>query len=134
MQVYDYLENLKKLKIKERKLLEEINNIKLSLLPGGISYDRDKVDTSPVDRYSKAFARIDELEGELDRLQAIIFDTKQNVIKMTRILPVKEKAVILSYYNDDKTICDIAALMGITERHAFRLKENGISMLNRGIG
>ena len=47
-------------------LTEQIATLKTSLLPAGIRYDKDKVQTSPDDQMSAIFSRIDELERERD--------------------------------------------------------------------
>ena len=54
-----------------------LNELRACLLPGGIRYDLDKVNTSPKDKMSEIFARIDELERELQeeyRLICLLLD------------------------------------------------------------
>lgn len=50
--------------------LERIKLIRDSLLPGGINYDVDRVQSSNMnDRYAAAMARIYDIEKRIDRLQ-----------------------------------------------------------------
>lgn len=52
---------------RKRETIEELRN---SLLPAGIRYDRDRVQTSPEDPILRVESRIDELEREVESLIA----------------------------------------------------------------
>lgn len=47
----------------------EVEELRASLLPSAIRYDRDRVQTSPSDPLPNVMARIDELEREIEALR-----------------------------------------------------------------
>ena len=117
---------------KEKRLLERVEALRLSLLPCGIRYDRDKVQNSPSDQMTETMAKIDDVERELLEVGEELTMWQTYFGKMTLILPPKERYVLRQFYLSGKTAQDISEAMRITRRHVFRLKNNGISMLERG--
>lgn len=116
---------------KEKRLMERIGELRLTLLPCGIRYDRDKVQTSPGDMTVDTMARIDEAERELMEVGRELVETQTHIGKITNILPPKERFVLRQYYLNGYSTQRISEQMHITQRHVFRLKNNGISMLER---
>lgn len=117
---------------KEKRLLERVEALRLSLLPCGIRYDRDKVQNSPSDQMTETMAKIDDVERELMEVGEELTTWQTYFGKMTLILPPKERYVLRQIYLSGRTAQDISDAMKITRRHVFRLKNNGISMLERG--
>ena len=117
---------------KEKRLLEKVEALRLSLLPCGIRYDRDKVQNSPSDQMIETMAKIDDVERELMEVGEELTTWQTDIGKMTLILPPKERYVLRQFYLSGRTAQDISEAMKITRRHVFRLKNNGISMLERG--
>ena len=117
---------------KEKRLLERVEALRLSLLPCGIRYDRDKVQNSPSDQMTETMAKIDDVERELLEVGEELTHWQAYFGKMTLILPPKERYGLRQFYLSGKTAQDISDAMRITRRHVFRLKNNGISMLERG--
>ena len=99
------------------------------MLPSGITYDKEKVQTSPEDTTLNTFARIDELEGELRQIVVKLYSARVAITNKALILPPKERQVILRYYVDCWTIARVSDELKITDRHVFRLRENAVSML-----
>lgn len=117
---------------KEKRLLEKIEGLRLGLLPSGITYDRDKVQTSPDDTMTKVMSEIDEVERELMEVGAEMVESQIHIGRITDMLPPKERYVLRQYYLNGHSAQAISEAMNITRRHFFRLKNNGISMLERG--
>ena len=117
---------------KEKRLLEKVEALRLSLFPCGIRYDRDKVQNSPSDQMVETMAKIDDVERELMEVGEELTMWQTDIGKMTLILPPKERYVLRQFYLSGRTAQDISDAMNITRRHVFRLKNNGISMLERG--
>lgn len=116
---------------KEKRLLEHIEELRLTLLPCGIRYDRDKVMTSPSDSTTETMAQIDEAERELMKVGKDLVDCQTYIGKLTMILPPKERYVLRQFYLNGHSAQFISEQMHITRRHVFRLKNNGINMLER---
>ena len=130
-EIYLYLGKIRNLHRREKQLREQITDLRMCLLPSGISYDRDKVQTSPEDMTLKVFAQLDEVECKLQRVVFQIYEARTAITNRVFILPAKERQVLLLYYVDCWNMRMIADRLHITERHAFRLKNNGISMLQK---
>ena len=130
-EIYLYLGKIRNLHRQEKQLREQITDLRMCLLPSGISYDRDKVQTSPEDMTLKVFAQLDEVECKLQRVVFQIYEARTAITNRVFILPPKERQVLLLYYVDCWNMRMIADRLHITERHAFRLKNNGISMLQK---
>lgn len=124
-----YLGRVRNLIRKEQKLRQHIEELRLSLLPSGIRYDKDKVQTSPLDQMLEALSEIDHYERKRLKVVKVLIDTRSIIARKLIILPQKEYYVLSQYYLGLKTMNDISEDLGVTERHAFRIKNNGISML-----
>ena len=115
----------------EKRLIERVEALRLSLLPCGIRYDRDKVQNTPSDQMTEVMAKIDEAERELMKVGEELTTWQIYFGKLTFTLPPKERYVLRQFYLSGRTAQDISEAMQITRRHVFRLKNNGISMLER---
>ena len=128
-EMYVLLGSVRNLRKKEARLREQIEDLRFSLLPSGITYDKEKVQTSPEDATLNTFARLDELEGELRQIVVKLYSARVAITNRALILPPKERQVILRYYVDCWTISRVSEELQVTERHVFRLRENAVSML-----
>lgn len=123
------LGSIRSFKRTEKKVRLRIEELRAGLYPSGIRYDKDKVQTSPLDQMLETLSMIDVLERNLKCLQEEIYTQTEIIRTYIQRLPYKERFVIEAYYITCFSIRDISKLMEITERHVLRLKQNGISML-----
>ena len=128
-EMYVFLGTVRSLRKKEKRLREQIEGLRFSLLPSGITYDKEKVQTSPEDSTLNTFAQLDEIEGELRQIVVKLYSARVAITNKALILPPKERQVILRYYVDCWTIARVSDELKITDRHVFRLRENAVSML-----
>ena len=124
-----YLGRVRNLARKELKLRRHIEELRYSLLPSGIRYDKDKVQTSPMDQMLEVLSEIDRYERERLKVVKALIDIRSIIARKVIVLPEKEYYVLSQYYLHLRTIKDVSKDLQITERHAFRLKNNGISIL-----
>ena len=114
---------------KIKRLERTIESLRYNLLPGAIRYDKDRVDTSPSDQMQELFARIDEYERELSEARTNKVKAVLEVDKaLNKMGDTKERTILKEYYIGKISIQDIADELGITVRHCFRLRNNGVSM------
>lgn len=66
MDAAEYLKRFGKIKKRIKVLTFNISELKLNMLPPGIRYDVDRVQTSPSDRMIKYAEELDELERKLN--------------------------------------------------------------------
>lgn len=109
MTVKEYLKRTRK-EAAELKYLTEVREAKwYSLLPKGISYDRDKVQTSPVDVLSQTAAEINALDKKIAEITTKLAKHKAFALEMVNSLDdSNERMVLMMYYLtykvDDKGI------------------------------
>lgn len=113
-------------------LKELINTAKTGLLPSGIRYDRDKIQTSPDDAMSKVMAKaVDmqrELENSIAELQERHIRTEQLI---TRLDNSDEREVLRYYYLDSNngvplTWEQVAIRMNFAVRHVHRIHDRAL--------
>ena len=129
----EYLSEYQKSKkwiIHEKEVIEEM---RLNLLPSGMSYDNTKVMQSVNDRTAEKMAIILEKEKRLRREIVKAKRLKQQIVEaITKAIPDNKhdfrKVLMLRYIKGD-TISEIAGALGITDRHVFRIKKSAIQLL-----
>ena len=113
-------------------LKELISTAKAGLLPSGIRYDRDKIQTSPDDTMSKVMAKaVDmqrELENSIAELQERHIRTEQLI---TRLDNSDEREVLRYYYLDSNngvplTWEQVAIRMNFAVRHVHRIHDRAL--------
>ena len=124
-----FLGRVRNLSRKEQKLRLQIQELRFSLLPSGIRYDKDRVQTSPLDQMLEVLSDIDKIERQRLKVLKVLIDYRALIARKIIILPVKEYYVINQYFLQYKSMREISAELGITERHVYRLKNNAVSML-----
>lgn len=124
-----YLGRVRNLIRKEQKLRQHIEELRLSLLPSGIRYDKDKVQTSPLDQMLEALSEIDHYERERLKVVKTLIDIRSIITRKLIVLPQKEYFVLNEYYLRLRSIKNIADDMECSVQYVYRLRNNGLSML-----
>lgn len=107
-----------------------LGELRASLLPSGIRYDTDKVQTTPEDKLARLMAEIDRLEREIAELkleQARAIADIEGVISQMQRENVAE--ALTRFYIRREKIDDIAEGMGYVPRHVYTLIQMGIDTL-----
>jgi DNA-directed RNA polymerase specialized sigma subunit len=112
---------------KIKRIEVTLEELRSCLLPGAIRYDKEKVDSSPKDSMADVFARIDELERELESERE---NKKCAILEIDRaLMQVPEgpyKTMLAEYYIGRISIDKIADGMGVSRRHCFRIKKKAV--------
>ena len=112
---------------KIKRIEVTLDELRSCLLPGGIRYDKDRVDSSPKNQMEEVMARIDELERELEEEQQ---KKKCAVLEIDRsMMKVPEgpyKTLLAEYYIGRISINKIADGMGVSVRHCFRMRKKAV--------
>lgn len=124
-----YLGRVRNLTRKELKLRRHIEELRYSLLPSGIRYDKDKIQTSPMDQMLEALSEIDHYERERLKVVETLIDIRSIIARKLIILPQKEYFVLNEYYLRLRSIKNIADDMECSVQYVYRLRNNGLSML-----
>ena len=112
---------------KIRRIESTLEGLRACLYPGGINYEKDRVQTSLQDTMTEIFCRIDELERELKKEQQ---EKGIAVLKIDQaLMKVPEgpyRTILAEYYIGRISIGKIADGMGISVRHAYRVLKKAV--------
>ena len=102
------------------------------LLPSGISYDGDRVQTSPEDSMARIMAEVDELDGQIDTLRRSM---AMEILRISRVIDQmddpREATVLDAYYLGRRSMQEIAEHLHYSERHVYRLRSEGVAKMSQ---
>jgi 23S rRNA G2069 N7-methylase RlmK/C1962 C5-methylase RlmI len=116
-------------------LRQMIKTAKFGLLPSGIAYDKDKVQTSPDDTMSKVMARALDMQKELETSIAILQERQIKAEQYIQTLEDSSEREVMRYYyldtEDGKplTFEQVGIRMNFYIRHVQRLHNKAIEEL-----
>lgn len=127
---HEYMRQVRQIELKIRRLTLQIEELEGCLLPQGIRYDRDKVQTSPEDVLPKIAGKIQELEKQrtqLARERALLLLEIQDALDQLESEP--ERIVLEAYYLSRMSMREISDMIGYSIRQAYRLRTAGLQKL-----
>lgn len=106
MTAKEYLLQIKEQKQNIRKQEEYIQRLRDSLTIAGISYDKERIQSSPdPDKFVKIFGQIDEEEQRLEDMKTGFVNTRVKIInQIHQLAEEKHQNVLYLVYVDDKTL------------------------------
>ena len=131
-ETYDFL-------LGPRRISDEIwrkdlrrQELRSCLLPSGITYDRDRVQTSPEDSMARIMAEVDEIDSQIDALQRA---RALEILRISRVIDQmddpREVTVLDAYYLGRKSMQEIAEHLHYSERHVYRLRSEGVAKMSQ---
>lgn len=110
----------------------QLEALKSSLLPSGIRYDLDKIQTTPEDHFSEVMAEVASLEQEIEelqrKLQASLLELGDALEKLD---DETEKTVLVEFYIGGITLPEISAHIGYSLAQTKRIKARGLQKMAR---
>lgn len=129
MNVKSFLYRVKRefweIQVKEMQLAQ----IRATLLPSGIRYDIDKVQTSPTDPMSRIMARIDEMSRDVEKDLARLRADRRKAQDMINQLENPLERTVLNAYFLTPTVNrmeDVAEIMSYSVRQVFTIYEEAL--------
>jgi len=129
---------------KEQEEIQQLKNLiqekEMVLLPRAISYDRDRVQISPDDLFSKTCAAISDLEMELGRSIIILAKKQAQAEQMIRKLDDPNERKVLRYYymtlidGQLPTWVQVGIRMNYFEVYVKKLHGNALIHLSEKLG
>lgn len=112
----EYLLQIKEQKQNIRKQEEYIQRLRDSLTIAGISYDKERIQSSPdPDKFAKIFGQIDEEEQRLEDMRTRLINTRVKIINQIHELKDDRYDKLLNYvYVDDLTLKETAQQMSFS--------------------
>lgn len=111
----------------------QIAQIRSSLLPSGIRYDVDKVQTSPSDPMIRVMARIDEMEreiaGDFEQMQADFSDARKMIESLE---DSRERSVLTLYFLTPgvERMDDVSWMISYSRSRTYEIYNNAINHLS----
>lgn len=133
-EVKEYFRQIRKEQSEIMHLIEMSRREELSLLPKGISYDSDKVQSSPEDTLCTKASKIADLQKEIDKSIVRLKEKRAKAESyIGRLESSNEREVMRWYYIDNdfgKLLSwqQVAEKMGYTEKYV--LKVHGTALLS----
>lgn len=130
--VRELLQSVRAEKLEIVILREQIEELKMSLLPGAIRYDKDKVQTSPDDQMSVVMEKVDDYERKLKHRLLSLLDKQSQASELIMELDDSlQRQVLQLYYLDKDRLYwdDIATMMGYTKRRLYQIHGEAIEKL-----
>lgn len=124
---HEYMMQVRRIELRIRRITLQIKELESCLMPKGIRYDKDKVQTSPEDTQSKVAGKILELEKQrtqLMRERALLLMEMQDMVD--QIENETERLVLEAYYISRITMRKIAEMTPCSIQHAYRLRKRGL--------
>lgn len=133
MNAVEWLENVQK--------LDELINAKLAerdrllTLASSTSSDLDGMPrgTGVSDKVAKIAVKLAMLAAETDELVDQYVDYKAQVVAVLESLPANEYGVLHRYFIQYMTLADIAEEMNYSQMQIWRIKENGVRLIQNAI-
>ena len=96
-----------------------IKELQMSLLPSGIRYDKDKVQTSPSDQMLEIAAKVDDLERKMQSKLAKLNADMVKAMTIVQAMPTPEyrQLLTLRYLTGRMSWEQIAEVMGYSVDH-----------------
>ena len=127
---YNYLSRIRQQEWTILRLTLQHDELQSCLLPSGIRYDKDVVQTSPEDKLSAIAGAVIELEG---RIQQLKHQKARLIMEVTAAIDQlpddKESAVLTAYYVKRMTMEGVAEAIGNSTQHAYRIRKRAVSHL-----
>lgn len=122
-----------------RRLADDIHRLNLrreemitSLLPKAITYDKDRVQTTPEDRVAIVMAEVDELDRKIEALKYRRFEAIREIAQDIDLLEdSRERAIIDAYYLTGEPMEKIAEYLNYSLSHVYRLRDSGVEKMGK---
>lgn len=111
---------------------DTIETLRLQALPKGISYDKDRVQTSPKDMLPEYAAKIDEKEHKrADLVNEYLTAVDEALAIIKKVQGRNEQAVLVKLYIVGNTRAEIERTLGCSTRTVQNLHVRGLEQINK---
>lgn len=131
--LYLVLARPKRIRLQIRKTEAVIEGLRLSMLPGSVRYDKDRVQSSPDDPMTQYITRIEKLEKKIQELQLKYLDAQDEIVLLADSLPGPQDTIITLRFVSGWDFPGIAKSLGMSERQMFRYYRKAIDALEKDV-
>ena len=127
--LYQFLNEPHRLKCKLIEIDNQIEELRVSMLPGAVRYDKDSVMSSPDDPMIKYAERIEPLANRRKMIEQEYRIAFTEVSGALDKLSPKQAIVMRLKYIDRKSNSDIAGAYGVSRRRVSQICEESYEIL-----
>ena len=132
MDVENKLMSVRRLNDLINKKLDDAAELRGRLNASAVSYDSDRVQTSPTDKLSEIIGRIVDIESEINDLVDTFVDRKAECEKIIGCLEdQKMQDVMKLYYLEMIPMKKVAGYVGMSIRWCYDAKDKSLIILNQ---
>lgn len=122
-----------------RRLADDIHRLELrreelvtKLLPKAITYDKDRVQTTPEDRVAVVMAEVDELDRKIEALKCKRFEAIQEITQdLDQLEDSRERLILDAYYLSGQSMESIADYLNYSLSHTYRIRDSGVENMRK---
>lgn len=104
-----------------------VEELRRTLLPGGMDYSADRVQSSPSDKLAKVMDKIIPLEKEIEGIQLAKVEAIARLShEIEQIDDDRCRTILDGYYLSGRSIEEIADQIGYSVKHVYRLRKLGL--------
>ena len=126
----NYLMGVRSFELTIWRLSLQRDELQSCLLPAGIQYDKDVVQTSLEDKLSTIAGAVIELD---QRIQELRQQKARLIMRITasidRLPDSRERTILVAFYIGRKSIKEIADIITYSESHTYQLRRQGVRHL-----
>lgn len=112
---------------------EQIEELRMSLLPTAIRYDKDNVQSSPDNKTEKIMAKVDEYERKLQgRLLALLEHQSEAYDYIVKLEVPEQRQVLQLYYLGKEKLYwyEVAKIMNVSEKRLYQIQSEAFESLD----
>lgn len=130
-ETYEFLNSIRRIEAAIIKMQIQRDELRACLLPAGIRYDKDKVQTSPADHMSQIEAKVVDMDREIGRMQEKKAETIEGVSgAIARLEDDNEQIVLLSLYVARHSAAKTARRLHYSRRGIYKLRDRAVKHLS----
>ncbi len=129
-EAYDFLNSVRRTEIAILKLQLQHDELQSCLLPKAITYDGDRVQTTPEDKMSEIAGQVLDMEKEIAQLKRrkakLIIEINAAIAKLENDV---EQMILLGFYVGRLPAVRVAELVHYSVRGVYKVKRRAVSHL-----
>lgn len=132
---FDYLMQIRKKEYAIKRKQLKCEELRSCLGARAIQYDRDRVQTSPVDKVSEIICKVADLEDQIEQLQeekaTLVIEISDAIEKLE---DDNEKTVLAEFYIARAPMTQAADAINYSVRRAYDFRKRGVIHLGEILG
>ena len=131
MTALEALREPKRIEKKMGEVMKQIEEARSRLMPGGIDYELDRVQTTPRDRYAEVMGEIDDLERKLDDLADQREKSRKRVLLLLDQVTDKDTRIIINLHDVlEFSMDDITEVVFMSRSKCYDLRSQGLQEIS----